>query len=487
MKRLKLTNLGDDARIALENFGDFAAGFVNPNIRLGVTGLSRSGKTVFITALIHNMLHQGRLPQFSAQAEGRIARAYLQPQPDDTIPRFAYEDHIERLVDKMEWPRSTSRISQFRLTIEYESANFLSRAVGGGRLNIDIVDYPGEWLLDLPLLAKDYQTWSKEALELARLPNRTASAKKWLAMNDTINPLQAADEKQAQDMAAVFTDYLNACRLDENALSLLPPGRFLMPGDLAGSPAVTFAPMAIPEGPAPHDTLWHLMERRYEAYKQQVIKPFFRDHFARLDRQIVLIDALQALNAGPAAVRDLEDAISEILNCFQPGKASWLSSIVSRRIDRIIFAATKADHLHHTEHDKLELLLREIVKNAVERATFKGASIDVVALSSVRATKEAVFKHDGVPLNCIVGTPIKGETIDGVAFDGQTEKAIFPGSLDIDLKTMLTMDDPTKGPDLQFVRFRPPHPQQTAEGLTLSLPHIRLDRVMDFLIGDKLS
>jgi len=36
---LKLTTLGDDARIALENFGEFAAGFVNPNIRLGVTGL----------------------------------------------------------------------------------------------------------------------------------------------------------------------------------------------------------------------------------------------------------------------------------------------------------------------------------------------------------------------------------------------------------------------------------------------------------------
>ena len=45
-----------------------------------------------------------------------------------------------------------------------------------------------------------------------------------------------------------------------------------------------------------------MMARRYEAYKAHVVRPFFRDHFARLDRQIVLVDALSALNSGPAAV-----------------------------------------------------------------------------------------------------------------------------------------------------------------------------------------
>ena len=30
-------------------------------------------------------------------------------------------------------------------------------------------------------------------------------------------------------------------------MSLLPPGRFLMPGNLAGSPALTFAPLDVPE------------------------------------------------------------------------------------------------------------------------------------------------------------------------------------------------------------------------------------------------
>ena len=74
-----------------------------------------------------------------------------------------------------------------------------------------------------------------------------------------------------------------------------------------------------------------MMARRFESYKTHVVKPFFRDHFARLDRQIVLVDVLAALNAGPDAVQDLERALAEILTCFRPGKNSWLAGILSRR------------------------------------------------------------------------------------------------------------------------------------------------------------
>ena len=56
-----------------------------------------------------------------------------------------------------------------------------------------------------------------------------------------------------------------------------------------------------------------MMERRYEAYKDVVVRPFYREHFARLDRQIVLVDALAAFNAGPDAVKDLEGALAAIL------------------------------------------------------------------------------------------------------------------------------------------------------------------------------
>ena len=95
-------------------------GVFSPSLRLGVTGLSRAGKTVFISALVHNLIHGGRLPLFKAQKSGRISRAFLEEQPDDAVPRFQYEDHISALVANRIWPNSTRAISELRLTIEYE-------------------------------------------------------------------------------------------------------------------------------------------------------------------------------------------------------------------------------------------------------------------------------------------------------------------------------------------------------------------------------
>src|SRR5207302_1549012 len=143
------------------------------------------------------------------------------------------------------------------------------------------------------------------------------------------------------------------------ALSTLPPGRFLMPGDLDGSPALTFAPLDGPagQGATTPGSLHAMMERRFEAYKQRVVRPFFVEHFARLDRQIVLVDALAAFNAGPQAMRDLETALASVLSAFRVGANSWLSAIFRPRVQKILFAATKADHLHHTSHDRLEAIL----------------------------------------------------------------------------------------------------------------------------------
>ena len=71
-------------------------------IRLGVTGLAHSGKTTFITSLVANLLDRGRMPHFSVEKEGRILAVYLQPQPDDTVPRFEFEKHIFRKINKVQ-------------------------------------------------------------------------------------------------------------------------------------------------------------------------------------------------------------------------------------------------------------------------------------------------------------------------------------------------------------------------------------------------
>ncbi len=215
------------------------------------------------------------------------------------------------------------------------------------------------------------------------------------------------------------------------------------------------------------------------------MRPFFRDHFARLDRQIVLVDALTALNSGPAALSDLENALSQVLNAFRAGRSSYFASVFRPRIDRILFAATKADHLHHTSHDRLEAILRALTAKAIARAEGVGAEIDVIALAAIRATREAEIRQHGESLEAIIGVPEKGETIGGDVFDGMAEAAVFPGELPVDPASIFEGEAialPEADNDWRFVRFRPPIVQRGQPS-----PHIRLDRALQFLIGDRLA
>ena len=487
---LRFSDIVEEARLSAWALMDYGDAFFNPTVRLGVTGLSRAGKTVFITALIHGLTRGGRFPVFEPFATGRIARARLEPQPDDAVPRFDYEGHVRTLIGERRWPNSTVDISELRLVIDYQRHNGADRT-----LTLDIVDYPGEWLLDLPLLNKSYEQWSRESLALSREQPRAPLAEPWHAHLATLNASGREDEQAALSAARLFTDYLRACRDERFAMSLLPPGRFLMPGNLAGSPALTFAPLDLPdEGTAPEGSLWAMMVRRYEAYKDVVIRPFFGDHFSRLDRQIVLVDALSAFNAGPEALADLEAALAGILDCFRIGRGTIFSALFRPRIDRILFAATKADHLHHSSHDRLEAVLRRAVAKAVARAQDTGAQIDVVALAAVRATREATVARGREKLPSILGTPASGERANGETFDGNTEVATFPGDLPDDPEPLFNGEATFRGlsnavaekADFRFLRFRPPQlEQERPDGP--ALPHIRLDRALQFLIGDKLQ
>ncbi len=491
---MPITTLADEAKIAIDGLSDRLASLANPSLRLGVTGLSRAGKTVLITAIVHNLIHGGRLPMFEARKSGRVTGAFLEPQPDDAVPRFDYESHVRELVDNRLWPQSTRAVSELRLTINFESASGWNRLFSRGRLSLDIVDYPGEWLLDLPLLTKSYAEFSKEAFDLSLLPLRHDLSSKWRSRTQAVDPAGPANEALARELAETFTAYLKACRNDDRALSVLPPGRFLMPGDLEGSPALTFAPLpALATGNIRPGTLAAMMERRYEAYKTHVVKPFFREHIVRLDRQIVLVDAMQALNAGPHALADLERAMSGILQCFRQGRAGILTGYFGHRIDRILIAATKADQLHREGHDRLQAIVRRLADHAIERASFTGAELEVLAIAAVRSTREGTAKQGKENLPVIIGVPMEGEKINGNRFDGNSETAIFPGDLPKNPDSLFELGETadTKpavtAQPMRFVRFRPPVLEKTADGISLSLPHIRLDRALQFLIGDHLA
>jgi uncharacterized protein len=479
-----ITSFASRAGSAAQSLWEASGQLVQPSLRIGVTGLARSGKTVFTTALVHHLTQGTPLPAFRAAAEGRIRRAVLAHQPDDDVPRFPFEEHAAALIRDRRWPQSTSRISELRLDVDFErQAGWRS---GPASLAIDIVDYPGEWLLDLALIDATYSDWSRETVAASRHAGRGAVAAPWLASLAALDPQGPADEVRAEAASDAFKAYLTALRAGPEAVATTPPGRFLMPGDLAGSPALTFAPLDLPPGQAiAPGSFAALMERRFEAYKRHVVRPFFRDHFQRIDRQIVLVDVLAAVDAGPVAVAELEGALDRVLTAFRTGRSTLLSRLFSPRADRVLFAATKADHVHHTDHDRLDGLLRLLVHRSVKRTEAAGARVGTVALASVRATRETTVRDGRDTLKAVAGTPEAGEIVGDERFDGETEAAIFPGELPERPEAVFAGAVPPGS--LRFPRFRPPRLPVDAAGRTARLPQIRLDRALEFLLGDRLA
>ena len=97
-----------------------------------------------------------------------------------------------------------------------------------------------------------YEDWSAETIRLSQQPDRAELAGSLAPRPCGLDPPLPKASRAAQKAAQIFTEYLRACRDERFALSLLPPGRFLMPGELADSPALTFAPLDRLEGEAPH-------------------------------------------------------------------------------------------------------------------------------------------------------------------------------------------------------------------------------------------
>ncbi len=445
--------------------------FFEPTLRLGVTGLSRSGKTVFITGLVANLLNRGRMPQLRAAA--RIEAVHLQPQPDVTLPRFDYESHLAAMTgDDPRWPQSTRAVSELRLSFRLAPYGLLAGLSGPRTLHLDIVDYPGEWLLDLALIGKSYTDWSEATLDrLAKRPEAAAFMAQARAEDGGLR----LEEPKAQSLAAAFTDYLHKARAA--GWSDCTPGRFLLPGDLAGSPVLTFAPLPKP-AQTPRNCLWREMERRFDAYKSRVVQPFFRAHFAKLDRQVVLADVLGAIHQGPQAVEDLRRTMAEVLAAFRPGTNGWLTSILGgRRVEKILFAATKADHLHHLQHPALTAITEALLRDAKARADFAGAETAALSLASLRCTVEEMLDQNGTQLPAVRGRLLSSGK----------QALMYPGELPTDPARILApaRDGAARWLDADYalMAFAPARSHQ-APGM--GPPHIRLDRAAEFLIGDHL-
>jgi predicted YcjX-like family ATPase len=427
---------------------------VDRHLRLAVTGLRRSGKTVFTTALVHYLLDGHDLPFVAAVHEDRYQGARLLPVRG---PAFPFEGFRRVMSGEVPgWPQATDRLTTLKLELRFRATGYVQRWVAPtGSLLLEIIDYPGEWLLDLPLLAMDYGQFSAEALARDAREPRASVAGEWRAALAGLTP--------TTDPAVLVETYRRYLRRvqQELQLSIVQPGRLVTADP---DPDTGFAPLP-PEAPEP---LRLAMANRFIAYKAQVVEPFYATHFSRFDRQIVLVDLFHALNAGRAHFTDCQEALETILESFRYGSNSLLGRLFSPRIERLLFAASKADHVAANQHANLKQLLELMIAPARRKARFVGLKTDVLALAALRATDTVKTEHQGQQLSCVRGR-LKDE---------DRETVLFPGEIPADLPD----DEDWRSGRFQFRDFRPRRLVAGQKG-----QHLRLDQAIEFLIGDKLA
>ncbi len=159
-------------------------------------------------------IHAGaRLPLLSAVREERLLGVKRIPQRDFGIPRFTYDEGLAQLYgDPPALADANARRQRKFAALRYKSNDSLLRHFKDtSTLYLEIVDYPGEWLLDLPMLAQDYLSWSRQMTGLLNGQRGEWSAK-WRMMCEGLDPLAPADENRLADIAAAWTDYLHHCK-----------------------------------------------------------------------------------------------------------------------------------------------------------------------------------------------------------------------------------------------------------------------------------
>src|SRR3546814_12002011 len=96
------------------------------------------------------------------------------------------------------------------------------------------------------------------------------------------------------------------------------------------------------------------------------------------------------MTRGGRPLADVSQSLDAVLKALAIGGSGWLPRWLSPRIDRVLFAASKADHVPSDQHPPMEALLRRSLSESIRRTAYRGAELAVVSHPALATTRQGL-------------------------------------------------------------------------------------------------
>lgn len=374
--------------------------FRTSEYRVGVVGLFRSGKTVFLTSLINHLKEHD--PEQFRLGDGPVRITRFRERPTDRgWGAFPYQSHRTAFVDDRDWPRKTCDRSQFICTFERSDWRVSD-------VKLKLYDLPGERIADAVIAGMSYPEWSDHLLKvLGDDPQYRVHGAEYLDLLDRpetpFEQLLGAYKRSLARLVIHFKPYVSPSSflLDARGrVNRCLPGRDEPEEFPCGlEPGCEFIPLpaAWRDGPA---GLAKPLANHYDAYRRQMVLPVI-GALKSCHALIVLVDVTMLLAGGPGMFNDNRQLLIDLLDILQPGQSA-LGKTIERAsavllphswrpggITRVAFVASKLDKVPPADRDSLTALLRQMLERPVR--DYKGLQALFANCSAVVSTR----KHSG--------------------------------------------------------------------------------------------
>ena len=370
-----------------------------------ITGLSRSGKSMFFTtlmALLGQRVNQSadHLPLLQSLPKELVESFELRPIAGQE--GFPFDACLERLQNN-QWPASTDQVYGFELVLRLKPTNAFKRLINStNQVVFRFYDYPGEWLTDLPMLHKEFVNWSDTARSQQLNPPQKFYAQGWQEYVAQFDFDLTPDAARINEYVQNYRRYLQVAK--ENGITLLQPGSMLMDTHVFNWQLNGFAPLPSSISSDPAHPWTQVFTENFEQFKTLWLMPLQETYFAKADKQIIMLDLHEGLSHSRAHLSQLKETISNLANSFAYGANKWYKPkiLFGEEISKVAFVATKADLIPQAQQQNFMSLLQDITAGV--RAHLKEADVDFqhFLISAIQVTDQ------GACDNCLRFTDTDG-------------------------------------------------------------------------------